>query len=309
MISRRAQESDQRSYNMHPNYVPIEIVDETASLLSCFQAASQYRAVNQTHISDLFLALPRALRRAPCFLCNLTNEWLYEFGRPIDRLPGGDAVIGSHMFIPVERLLDVLICARQRLNQRQFDKYMRRLSSTDKHQDVLAEMLPALLLDPAVKAEFGVVGQGEGNHDVDWCVYPVTGSPILLEVKHRIFDLIHGLARICEGERKSDGTAPPPIHDTEKLFRDSVEKFIHRDPCECRQGVWIVTQLMQERSELYNVFQKAEFSRLHFAIINNWQKEAYILARDEIDINELASTFNVVLSQKFVFERADSIER
>lgn len=247
--------------------------------------------------------LPRVLRRAPCFLSRLTQEWLCEFGEPIDGLPGDSIATGTHMFPPIDRLLDVLLCARQRFSDREFEQYIRRLSDLSKHQDVLAEMLPVLRLDSAVEAEFEVAGHAEGNHTVDWRIRRMAGPPVLLDVKHRIRDLIEGLGRICAGERDADGSAPAPTHDTGILFRSTAAKFKSRDSSQYLQGVWIVTQLMQECSKLNDTFGRIDSSRLHFAIINNWGEEAYILARETTHVRELASLFHLRLSERLVFSR------
>lgn len=164
-------------------------------------------------------------------------------------------------------------------------------------------MLPALRLDSNVEADFEVGGLGHGNHRVDWSIRPKAAVPVLLDVKHRIRDVIEGLARICSGERHADGTAPAPIHDTALLFRSTAEKFMSRDSSQCLQGAWIVTQLMQESSELSEAFDKVDASRLHFAIMNNWGEEAYILARKSVCVNQIASLFHLRPSEQLVFSR------
>jgi hypothetical protein len=284
--------------------VPAVLVSQTVNMWNALQIARQQRDTGRDEIADVYLMLPSALRRAPCFLCRLTEEWLYEFGDPINRLPGDSIVTGTHMFPPVDRLLDVLLCARQRLSERELKQYIRRLCDPSKHQDVLAEMLPALRLDSTVEGEFEVAGQAEGNHTVDWWIRPIAGPPILLDVKHRIRDLIEGLGRICAGERDADGTAPAPTHDTAILFKSTAAKFKPRDSSKYLQGVWIVTQLMQERSELNDAFGGIDSYRLHFAIINNWGQEAYILARESTHVRELESLFHLRLSERLVFSRS-----
>lgn len=128
-------------------------------------------------------------------------------------------------------------------------------------------------------------------------------AAVLVDVKHRIRDLIEGLGRICAGERDPDGTAPAPDHDTALLFRSTAEKFVSRDSSQCVQGVWVVTQLMQERSEVRKTFDSIHASRLHFAVINNWEDDADILARETVCVNQIATLFHLRLSERFVFSR------
>ncbi len=285
--------------------VPSELVADVASLPDRLLATGSVRGLKTELIERLGSLLPKKLRESPCFLCQLTNLWRYDFGVPIDRLPGSQVVTGTHMFIPVDRLLDVLVSAQSRLEEARLEDYIRRLSNPAKHQDVLAEFAPIIRLQPDVPAQFEVTGYGAGNRTIDWLIHPLEGSPILLEVKCRTIDLIEGLEQIARGERAADGTAPDPRHDCLLLFRNTVEKFAMRNASQFLQGIWVITCLAQEETELHEAYTQLDRLRLHFAILNNWSEDAYIMARDDVDRNRLVNIFRLRKSDRFVFRRGN----
>lgn len=99
-----------------------------------------------------------------------------------------------------------------------------------------------------------------------------------------------------------------PRHDPASFFRDIVEKFGSRSPQERLQGAWIITELKQEVDELHHAYSALDSSRLHFAILYNWSKEAYFLARDDVDTMNLAALFGLRHSPStFTFQRKDKL--
>jgi len=146
--------------------VPSELVADVASLPERLLATGSLRGLKTELIERLVSLLPKELRESPCFLCQLTNLWRYDFGVPIDRLPGNLVVTGTHMFTPVDRLLDVLVSAQSRLEEARLEDYIRRLSNPAKHQDVLAEFAPILRLKPDVPSQFEVTGYGACHHQI-----------------------------------------------------------------------------------------------------------------------------------------------
>ena len=75
--------------------------------------------------------------------------------------------------------------------------------------------------------------------------------------------------------------------------------------------VHVPSELIYDSADLYSRFQiisqssgkNMHASRLHFAIINNWGEEAYILARKSVCVNQIASLFHLRPSEQLVFSR------
>ena len=189
------------------------------------------------------------------------------------------------------------------------DRYLKRLSNSAKHQDVLSEISPILGVDAGVSCEFEVSGYGVGKRTIDWLLRPSALPAVLLDVKCRIRDLIEGLAQIASGHLGPDGQGPSPLHNIAIMFKDTEEKFIQKSPNEMLQGVWIISHLRQERSELNNAFNSLDSMKLHFAVIANWQKDVYVLVRDGIPLESITSLFNVTHSNRFVFDRSQNSRR
>ncbi len=280
--------------------VPPLFVGALASLPERLEASGRERGMSSSDVSHIIELVPAALRLAPCFLDRSTGLWRYYYGLPID-LPENQVVVGTNIFVPVDRLFEVLACAEHRLSSAALDIYLQRLQDASRHQDVLAEMAPALRVDPRVVMEFEVPGQAVGNLTIDWLISPTGFPPILLEVKNRIRDLIEYLAQLARGEPIS-----APAHDASLLFRSAVEKLLPSDPAVRLQGVWIITELKQEESELEDTFAN-NASLLHFAILNNWEPDGYLLTCDGVDRRQLLDLFRLQESRNsFVFRRDQS---
>lgn len=285
---------------------PKLICGEVKDLKSAFTIVAAQNSISISEVNYLFNILPRALQTAPAFCNLLTNLWCYDFGLPIDQLPGDHVVIGTHMLPPVDRLLRVLSAAYKRILEPKLSRYFQRLAEPSKHQDVLAEISPMLRVDINISSEFEVSGQGVGKRTIDWLLHPPKSPAVLLDVKCRIKDLIEGLAQIALGKLGPDGKGPAPTHDVTTLFKDAEGKFSQKNPKEILQGVWVVTQLKQERSELQSAFKLLDPTKLHFAVIANWQRDAYILLQNGIQLDSITSLFDITYSEHFVFDRLSS---
>lgn len=106
----------------------------------------------------------------------------------------------------------------------------------------------------------------------------------------------------------------PPNHDVQLLFRSVEPKFLAADPDERLQGVWIVTDIKQDETELWAAFDALDPAKVHFAILADAQSDVYILTRRPEDIPHLLSVFGASQSSRFVFDRgassdADAAER
>jgi len=235
--------------------------------------------MSREEIDEVIRLVPAPILEEICFLDRLTSLWRYDYGEPFDDLPGNVKVFGTNMYNEVDRLFDVISCARCRLDSDQRSNYLQRLADRDNHQNLLFEFTPILRLDFSVRVDYEVAGHAEGNNTVDWLIHsePV---PLLLDVKNRTRDLIESLVRVQLGERDPDGTGPAPTHDPSLLFRSVEPKFRKRSPSEIIQAVWIVTTIKQEESELQAAFAKLDASRVHVAIFGDWGDDVHVLAND-----------------------------
>ncbi len=285
-----------------PHMDPIFIAD-VDTLPNRIILTAHERGLTEAEAERLVALLPGPIRVTPCFRCRLTGLWRYEFGLPIERLPRDRVVIGTHMFPPVARLLETLVVASSRLPDEQLRRYLERLPDPARHLDVIAEMAPLRCVDPAVPAEFEVVGHGSGNRTIDWLLHPGTPPHVLLDVKYRTVDLIDGLQGIAQGQVGADGAVPAPQHDLALLFRSTEEKFVTAAPGNCLQGAWVITELRQEEGELHQAFNNLDASRVHFGVIANWSDDVYLLANPAIDRQAILDLFRVNHSERLVFSR------
>jgi len=176
------------------------------------------------------------------------------------------------------------------------------LANPEKHRDTLAEFLPILRLPEGIATNFEVP-TGVGNQDVDWCILSGEGRPVLIEVKSRFRDLLEAMDRLEAGERDPDGTAPAPIHDVSLLFRSIEKKYAPNNPALQLQGAWIVTDLKQKESELNATFDALDGSKVHFAILGDWDPGIKLLTRRDVDRQFLLDLFREEISDRFHFPR------
>jgi hypothetical protein len=207
------------------------------------------------------------------------------------------------MYQPVDRLYDVLACARCRLKSDQLANYLQRLADPRKHDDLLFEFAPILRLQKEVDASYEVTGYGEGNRSVDWLIRPSSGSPIALDVKNRTRDLLESLTRLQAGAREADGTAPEPIHDVGLHFVGVESKFQPRSVKEVVQVAWIGTDLKQEETELLGAFGRLDTTRVHVALLGDWENDVYTLGQDASARQHVVGVLGVRESRRFVFRR------
>ena len=115
--------------------VPPALVGGIAELSSLFVSSARYRGIARATADDIAAMVPETIRGTSCFLDRMTGLWRYDFGEPFSDLPGGSIVLGTHMYPLVDRLFDVLNCARQRLTAEQLPIYLVRLGDPKKHDD------------------------------------------------------------------------------------------------------------------------------------------------------------------------------
>jgi hypothetical protein len=269
-----------------------EFIAAKGTLPACLREEGLSRGWSEAQCDALIAALPPQLAACECFLDKLTSLWRYEFGEP--HQVGGSLVWGIHMWPPVRVLFDVLDCALRRLTEEKRTAYFCVLVDLHKHQEFLAEMFPMLRLDGAVPADHEVARLGVGNRTVDWAIGPAENRRVLLDVKRRFADFVSQMA--AEGKL-------PPEHDVGLLFRSVEGKFLPADPRSTLQGVWIVTDIKQDETELQAAFDALDPAKVHFTILGDAKNDICLLTRRREDREFLLALFGVAEGKRFTFRR------
>jgi hypothetical protein len=201
--------------------VPAILIGGVAPLPELFKAIALHRGWAREDVRRFVELLPIEIQHAPCFLDRLTNLWRYVFGEPFQFADGSLYLSPEALYRDVERLFDVLACARQRLTpMQQLSTFSGRLRNPEKHQDYLWEFAPILRLGPEVATQYDPEGFGEGERIIDWAIQAPGHRLMLAEVKRRLKDLVEAVQR-----RTGDGSLPPPAHDHALLFASVERKF------------------------------------------------------------------------------------
>jgi hypothetical protein len=87
------------------------------------------------------------------------------------------------------------------------------------------------------------------------------------------------------------------------LFRSVESKFSSRSASEIIQAAWIVTYVKQEESELRAAFAALDASRVHLAIIGDWEDDVYVLANDRAAKERALEVLGLRESRRAVFQR------
>jgi hypothetical protein len=275
-----------------------QMVESKSDLTTCLIAQATARGLRPEQITTLLSIVPQPLSGAGAFLDKLTGIWRYEFGAPCQL--GDSLVWGTHMWEEVSHLLDALLCVHCRVPESKRAAYLRLLSIPSKHPQTLVEMIPATKVDESVAVDFEVSGLGNGNRTVDWVIGPHGGRTVLCDVKRRTSDFLAQFERLSDSQ-----VAPEPNHDPAVLFRNVEHKFRSRDPDEYLQGAWIVTDIAQQENRLLHAFLALDPTKVHFAILGDWQSDAHVLVRTEDDRPYIHDLFRVTASSRFVFSTED----
>src|ERR1035437_671530 len=98
--------------------VPEKLIGGLAALPELFRASAKWRGMSREEVDEVICLVPAPILELICFLDRLTSLWRYDYGEPFDNLPGNQMVFGTHMYNEVDRLFDVIDCARRRLAAR-----------------------------------------------------------------------------------------------------------------------------------------------------------------------------------------------
>lgn len=262
-------------------------------------AEAQTRYLPQEKIEVVLSILPDAIAQAGAFLDEMTGIWRYEFGVPYQQ--GTSLIWGTHMWLPVNHLLDALLCAADRVSSGKLAVYLQNLADPLKHPQTLVEMVPARRIASGIPLDFEVTGLGSGNRTVDWAVGPQNGRLVLCDVKRRTKDFLIQFEQIGDAVE-----APEPNHDPALLFRSVEHKFVSNNPDQYLQGAWIFTDIAQNENRLREAFMALDGSKVHFAILGDWLSDAYVLSRRPKDTQFLRSLFGLTDSTRFVFTSSEA---
>lgn len=236
--------------------------------------------------------VPAPLIDAGAFLDKMTGIWRYEYGLPFTI---GSHVWGTHMWIPVDHFFRATVTARLRLDEKARAAYYARLNDPGRHTITLVEMIPGDKLGAEVAAEFEASGYGVGNSTLDW-VIQLPERRVLLDVKSRSKDFIEQM------KNKSDGnTMPEPDHDPTLLFLSLEKKLNTADPAATLQGIWITTHIQQHEAKLNDAFAALDSTKVHFAVLSDWEPDIHVLVKREQDREFLLGLFRASSSKRFTF--------
>lgn len=274
-----------------------EVVGDRTTLRQRLVTEAMSQGVEDAVANELVALLPVNLADAECFLDRMTGLWRYEFGVPYEI--GQQLMWGTHMWVPIRSLVLALSCVRLRLGADKRMEYLARLADPERHQITLVEMIPGEKIDLEVPANFEVAGLGAGHRTIDWSMGPYAGRTVLLDVKRRTRDFIEQVEQTTDDMTK----APEPQHDPTIMFRSVEQKFDAADPDATLQGVWIVTDIQQDKEALASAFDGLDPSKVHFAILGDWGSDGYILSRRPEDEQFLRALFRLQHSERFTFTR------
>lgn len=263
--------------NLH---IPPEFYSESYHLYGAMTKAVELLEIAEKSVDDIVRILPKNLREAPAFKDAITGIWRYDFGDPYVINGGREALFGTDQCPPVQWLYRCIVSMEKILTNSQLLEFLDRLGNPSKHLEALTECSPLLVLREPANVGYEVIGFGQGNKRIDFYIQPSKGVPVLIDAKCRIRELI----------RKLPQTSRP---DPSGLFKSLPEKFVSQDPGTCLQGGWIYSVLKWDKAALHSEFDQTDASRLHFAVLACWDKQAYVLSRNSDIERQVRSIFDL----------------
>ena len=280
--------------------VPKELVGEKSTMRDTFLRCAGDRGDDNDYAIAMFSLLPKHLQEVPVWFDKLTNLWRYEYGIPYDRMPKGMIISGTNVHLPVCELYIAMRVATSRLKRNQLLTFTKRLTSEEKHSDVLFEMRPLMDVKPTLQANYEVPGLGIGNTTCDWQIKGKIVN-IVFDVKNRTKPLLEHMKQMIPDLNRGAASIRPSAPNPEDLFKSVENKLNERSYLKQLQGVWIHSDIKQDEDKLTLCFSKTLNSRkVHFAILSDWEEDALILARNPIIKRILKKIFTLTESRRFV---------
>ncbi|MDO8486361.1 MAG: hypothetical protein Q7S77_01525 [Candidatus Staskawiczbacteria bacterium] len=256
-------------------------------------------------VDELFNLLPPNIKQANIFKDPLGDRYLYNFGKPLNITASSVGCFGGIQNHETKNLYLALKTAKKYLNFTEIKDYNKKINNINKHQDFLFEMRPLFYLRSDLKTRYESSNNSSGGKNIDW---EIRGKEynILFDVKNRIKSTINHLFYILEMvEKIKAGLAPesipsPIAPDPADLFKSTFKKFRDRTNNKTLQGVWIATGIMEDEKKLNEYFKSLDPKKIQFAIVSGWDKDAYILVKNNSDKQILIDYFNLIETRGFV---------
>jgi hypothetical protein len=161
-------------------------------------------------------------------------------------------------------------------------------------------MRPVRDINAGLRVSYEVAGLGAGNTTCDWQVKG-TLINIVFDVKNRRKSLVEHLKQLVPDLNKGAKQTLPTAPNPEDLFKSVEHKLKERCYILQLQGVWIRSDIKEDEQKLTAYFKIVLNSRkIHFAILSDWENDAYILARNRIIKHLLKRIFRLGESNRFV---------
>lgn len=287
--------------------IPYPFIGDESTLIRAFiEIAKRYKD-NEKEAIQRYTFLPDPIKDAWVWYDKITEMWRYNFGPPYDRMPGDMLVAGTSSNFPVEELYIAIKIADERMIPSQLITYRERLAQFDKHAAALFEMRPLKNVKRDLRARYEVTGLGEGKTSVDWQVKSGLLN-IIFDVKYRIKSLLDHLRQTIPTMNAGSDTAMATAPNPEDLFKSSDRKFRRAHYLRRQQGLWVSTEIQEDKEKLQISFNKELSKRkIHFLIISDWKDDAYILARNRFLVSALKRTFCLKESERFVTRDYDKV--
>lgn len=125
------------------------------------------------------------------------------------------------------------------------------------------------------------------------CSGPAKARDQLHEIDLPVCPVLPKLCFRCER------TVVPEI----RAFKSVEHKFSPASPAQRLQGVWLVSNLKQERSEFEFAFNSLDTTKVHFAVLGDFEPEAHVLVRRTEDRRFILDTFQATEASNHTFER------
>jgi hypothetical protein len=280
--------------------VPAAFVGEISTIYEAFVRLAAEHGDEKTYAVELLKLLPKPVKEARVWFDKLTSVWRYEYGLPFDRLPEKTLLVGTNVHLPAQHLYVAVRIADRKLRREQFLAFLERLTDRAKHADALFEMRPVRDIDANLQANYEVSGLGLGNTTCDWQIKGRTIN-IVFDVKKRTKPLIEHMKQMIPDLNRGSAGFLPTGPNPEDLFRSVETKLKERSDLRELQGVWIHSDIKEDEEKLPAYFKNTLNKRkVHFAILSDWEDDAFILARNGGITDELKRIFRLTESKRFV---------
>ena len=256
-----------------------------------FLEIAQSLGHSNEHAADLIRMLPKELKELYSAKAHETQELIYSFGSPIDRLPYSGMVFGGQQMVPVSALYQALHWARKTLSGQFLTDFIYKLGRPEKHLSSLFEFRPLFFVEPVETPLYEV--PGNKGKTIDWQIVS-TSHVYRVEVKVRSGTVVKNMENILARVEHPERPMPLPPTDPVEFFKSIEEKFTPSGDERVLDGCWVFTGSCESKRVVDDYFQHVmDPGLVKFCIISTWDKKASLLARAEIDADELSSFFHV----------------